>query len=111
MRGMTVSFSAGCFPRSPWRGEWEDGARREPRSTPGTARSALGRGQQEGPAGAVRAFLAAVSDPAGASRRDLLDQPYVAVRIVERAERSVAGAFRVRARLPRLDGEGRAVPH
>src|SRR5262252_6566107 len=43
-------------------------------------------------------------------RRDLLDQPRVAVGIGEARERPVAGALGVGARLPRLDRERRAVP-
>jgi hypothetical protein len=54
---------------------------------------------------------AASSDPAREPRRDLLDQPRVAVGIVEGAERPVTGALRVAAGLPRLDGKRRAVPH
>src|SRR5215471_8422018 len=51
----------------------------------------------------------AVSD-AGAPRGDLLDQPHIAVGISERAERPVAGVLGVRAGLPCLDRERRAVP-
>src|SRR5262249_42943006 len=51
----------------------------------------------------------AVSD-AGASRGDLLDEPGIAVGIIERAERPVAGVLWVRAGLPCLDRERRAVP-
>src|SRR5262249_3232100 len=43
-------------------------------------------------------------------RRDLLDQPYVAVGVVEIEERPVALSRRVEARLPGLDRERRAVP-
>ena len=50
-------------------------------------------------------------DPAGEPRRDLLDQPRIAVGIGEGEERPVAGALGVDAGLPRLDGERRAVPH
>jgi hypothetical protein len=39
-------------------------------------------------------------DPAGEPRRDLLDQPHIAVRIVEREERPVAGALGIDAGLP-----------
>jgi hypothetical protein len=53
----------------------------------------------------------AVSDSAGEPRCDLLDQPCIAVRITERAERSVAGVLGVGAGLPSFDGERRAVPH
>ena len=42
---------------------------------------------------------------------DLLHEPQIAVGIVERAERHVAGALGVGPRLPRLDGERGAVPH
>ena len=42
--------------------------------------------------------------------RDLLDDPQIAVGIVEGAERPVAGALRVEAGLARLDGERRTVP-
>ena len=49
-------------------------------------------------------------DPAGEPGRDLLDQPRIAVGIGEVHERSVAGAFGVRAGLPRLDRERWAVP-
>jgi len=50
-------------------------------------------------------------DPAWVSNGDLLDEPQIAVGIVEGAERPVAGALGVGARLPRLGGERRAVPH
>src|SRR6516225_9382352 len=43
-------------------------------------------------------------------RRDLLDQPRVAIGIGEARERPVAGALGVGARLSRLDRERRAVP-
>src|SRR6267143_1751635 len=45
------------------------------------------------------------------TRRDLLDDPQIAVGIVEGAERPVAGALGVGAGLARFDGERRAVPH
>src|ERR1700730_5116285 len=48
--------------------------------------------------------------PAGEPRGHLLDDPQIAVGIVEGAERPVAGALRVRARLARLDGERGTVP-
>jgi len=51
------------------------------------------------------------SDPAGASRRDLLDQPCIAVGILEGEERPVARALGVRAGEPCLLRERRAVPH
>ena len=44
-------------------------------------------------------------------RRDLLDEPEIAVGIFEGAERAVAGALGIDAGLPGLDGERRAVPH
>ena len=50
-------------------------------------------------------------DPAWEPRGDLLDDPQIAVGIVEGAERPVAGALGVGAGLARLDGERRAVPH
>ena len=50
-------------------------------------------------------------DPAREPRGDLLDEPQIAVGIVEGAERPVAGALGVGAGLARLDGERRAVPH
>ena len=50
-------------------------------------------------------------DPAGEPRSDLLDDPHIAVGIAKRTERPVTGALRVRAGLPRLDGERRAMPH
>src|SRR5262249_36033552 len=53
----------------------------------------------------------AVSDPARGPRRDLLDQPDIAVGIVEREKRPVARVLRVGAGLPCLDGERRSVPH
>jgi len=49
-------------------------------------------------------------DPAGQPRGDLLDEPRVAVRIDEGAERPVAGPLGVGAGLSRLDRERRAVP-
>src|ERR1039457_3352020 len=49
-------------------------------------------------------------DPAGEPRRDLLDQPRIAVRIVEGEERPVAGALRVGTGLPSFGGKRRAVP-
>ena len=55
--------------------------------------------------------MSAASDPAGEPRRDFLDQPRVAVGILEGAERTVARALRVAAGLPCLDWERRAVPH
>ena len=51
------------------------------------------------------------SDPAGGPRRDLLDQPRIAVGIVEGEERPVAGALRVGAGLPCLTGKRGAVPN
>ena len=53
----------------------------------------------------------AVSDSAGEPRRDLLDQPRIAVRIFEGEERPVARALGVGAAEPRLRGERRPVPH
>jgi hypothetical protein len=50
-------------------------------------------------------------DPAGEPRRDLLDQPHIAVGIVEGEERPIAGALGIDAGLPGLGGERRAVPH
>ena len=50
-------------------------------------------------------------DPAREPRGDLLDEPQIAVGIVEGAEGPVAGALGVGAGLARLDGERRAVPH
>src|SRR5262249_62242915 len=47
----------------------------------------------------------------GAPRRALLDQPRVAVGIVEEAERPVAGVLGVGAGLPCLDRERRAMPY
>src|SRR5215470_12120631 len=52
----------------------------------------------------------AVSVPAGEPRGDLLDEPDIAVGIIEGAERPVAGAFGVGAGLPCLQRERRAVP-
>src|SRR6266581_1001791 len=45
------------------------------------------------------------------TRGDLLDEPQIAVGVIEGAEGSVAGALRVDAGLARLDGERRTVPH
>src|SRR6266496_5750195 len=44
------------------------------------------------------------------TRGDLLDEPQIAVGVIEGAEGSVAGALRVDTGLARLDGERRAVP-
>ena len=52
-----------------------------------------------------------IVDPAGETRRDLLDQPQIAIRVGERAEGSVARVPRVRAGLAGLDWEWRPVPH
>src|SRR5690242_12497293 len=49
--------------------------------------------------------------PAGEPRRDLLDQPCIAVGIVERTERPIARALGIDAGLPGLGGERRPVPH
>src|SRR5215472_12698498 len=56
------------------------------------------------------AFIRPGSGSGPEPRRDLLDQPRVVIGIGEARERPVAGALRVRARLPRLDRERRAVP-
>ena len=52
----------------------------------------------------------AVSDSAREPRGDLLYEPGIAVGIIEGAERPVASALGVGARLPCLDRERRAVP-
>src|SRR5579862_1801224 len=51
------------------------------------------------------------SDSAGKPRRDLLDEPRIAVGVVEGEERPVARALRVRAAEPCLQGKRRPVPH
>src|SRR6516165_9370722 len=56
------------------------------------------------------AFIRPRSGSGPEPRRDLLDQPRVAIGIGEGRERPVAGALGVGARLPRLDRERRAVP-
>src|SRR5258708_4932073 len=53
----------------------------------------------------------AVSDAAGEPRCDLLDQPRIAVRIIEGEERPVARALGVGAGKACLQGKRRAVPH
>src|SRR5262249_25729378 len=52
-----------------------------------------------------------VSDSAGKARRDLLDEPLIAVGIIEGEERAVTRALGVQAAEPGLHGERRAVPH
>src|SRR5438105_13795441 len=59
----------------------------------------------------VTLITSAVSDSAGCSRRDLLDEPRVAVGIVKGEERPVAGALRIGAGLPRLARERGHVAH
>src|SRR5262245_64598007 len=56
------------------------------------------------------AFIRPWSGSGPEPRRDLLDQPRVAIGIGEARERPVAGALGMGARLPRLDRERRAVP-
>ena len=59
----------------------------------------------------VRLGANAVSDAAGEPRCDLLDQPRIAVGIIEGEERPVARALGVGAGKPCLRGARRAVPH
>ena len=56
------------------------------------------------------AFIRPESGSGPEPRRDLLDQPRVAIGIGEARERPVAGALGVGPRLPRLDRKRRAVP-
>ena len=51
------------------------------------------------------------SHPAREPSGDLLNQPQIPVGVAERTEGPVTGALGVRAGLPRLDWERRAVPH
>src|SRR5215469_12927448 len=53
----------------------------------------------------------AASVTARVPRRDLLDQPRIAIGILEGEERAVARALGIRAAQPRLHGERRAMPH
>ena len=50
------------------------------------------------------------SVPAGTTLGDFLDEPQIAVGVVERAERPIAGALGVRTGLTCLDRERRTVP-
>jgi hypothetical protein len=50
-------------------------------------------------------------DPSWSPCGYFLDEPGIAIRIIEGEEGPVAGALGVGAGLPRLDGERRAVPH
>src|SRR5215472_7467126 len=53
----------------------------------------------------------AASVTASVPRRDLLNQPRIAIGILEGEERPVARALGIRAAEPRLHGERRAMPH
>jgi len=80
-----------------------DGQQPRPRLSAAGRRSALARSAMD---------VNAVSGSAGKPRRDLLDQPCIAVGIVEGEERRVARALGVGALEPRLRGgrAGRATP-
>src|SRR5262249_28401058 len=53
----------------------------------------------------------AVSDSTGEPRRDLLDEPRIAIGILKGEERPVARALGIRAAEPCLHGERRTMPH